>query len=98
MSGVQRIAAAYLVLATVFSTACFKSKIVATRVPSTSNGGVPLGPNGKSLKLNGVSYALPRTVVKVDVPVTMSIETPAELEEFTPCFFSETVSRRDSPS
>jgi hypothetical protein len=82
--------AIYLVLISIFSSACFKSKIEATRVPST---GAPVTAKGKPLKINGVTYALPRTVVKVDVPVKMTVDKPGELERFTPCFFSEEVSR-----
>jgi len=82
--------ATYLMLIAMFSSACFKSKIVATRIPSN---GPPVTANGKPLKINGVTYALPRTVIKVDVPVKLTVDTPGELERFTPCFFSEEVSQ-----
>lgn len=79
--------AVYLMLISMLSSACFKSKIVATRIASN---GPPATANGKTL--NGVTYALPRTVVKVDVPVKLTVDTPGGLERFTPCFFSEEVS------
>jgi len=86
MSNKQKTVAAYVLFAAMMSTACFKSKIVAKRVPTAAPA-----PGSKELKVNGVTYALPRTVVKVSVPVTMTIGSPGELEIFAPCFFSEEV-------
>jgi hypothetical protein len=86
MSNKQKTVAAYVLFAAMMSTACFKSKIVAKRVPTG-----PPAPVSKELKVNGVTYALPRTVVKISIPVKMTVESPGELEMFAPCFFSEEV-------
>jgi len=89
MPNKQMAIAAYVLVVALTFTACFKSKIVAKRVPTS---GPPLNPS--ELKVNGVTYALPRTVVKVSVPVTMASERPGELEIFAPCFFSEKVASK----
>jgi hypothetical protein len=40
--------------------------------------------------MNGVFYALPRTVVKVDVPIVRTNEQPGALALYTPCFLPGT--------
>jgi hypothetical protein len=69
-----------LLAITLVTAGCFEGKIVTTKVEK-------LPPNAPAPKMNGVFYALPRTVVKVDVPVNRVEKTPGEFVEFTPCFF-----------
>ena len=60
----------FLVLLTCLSilcAGCFKSKNVVNRIPPA---------NGKPLKLDGVSYALPRTIIKVALPFKRVDKTP----------------------
>lgn len=86
MSRIRKVALIYLLVTALFSAACFKSKIVAKRIP-----GSPLPAGAKNLRVDGVTYALPRTVIKVNVPVEMTVETPGVLERLAPCFLSEEV-------
>ena len=45
-------------------------------------------PEGKSnLKKNGVFYALPRTVERVEIPVIREDQKPGKYKEFAECFF-----------
>jgi hypothetical protein len=66
--------------ATILLAGCFEGKIVTTKV-------VKLPPNAPAPKMNGVFYALPRTVVKVDVPVNRVDKSPGEFADFKKCFF-----------
>jgi hypothetical protein len=61
---------------------CFKSKNVVKKIPPT---------DGKLVKLDGVPYALPRTVIKVALPFKKVDKAPGEFEAYTPCFFSPEV-------
>src|SRR6266481_1361165 len=74
----QKIAIAYLIMAASLLTGCFKSQNVVTKVRRT---------DGKALTLNGVSYALPRTVIQVAIPINRKEVAPGEYESFAPCFF-----------
>lgn len=65
---------------TILLAGCFEGKIVTTKLEK-------LPPNTRAPNLNGVFYALPRTVVKVDVPVNLVVKEPGEFVEFKPCFF-----------
>jgi len=70
-----------LLLITVFFTGCFESKTVVTRVQSH----VPGTPRPK---LNGVFFSLPRTVVKVDLPIVRTSRRAAQFSKLSPFFFS----------
>lgn len=58
---------------------CFESKVVTSKVTTAGAG--------NSQDMNGVFYALPRTVVKADVPVFRINQQPGALAIYTPCFF-----------
>src|SRR6185295_14652212 len=73
-TGLQMIKAALLVTFALAGTACFEGKVVTTKVKQGD-------------RLQGVVYALPRTVVKVDVPVDKETQSPGKFAAFTPCFF-----------
>jgi Domain of unknown function (DUF4831) len=60
------------------SSGCFKSKNVVTKIGSASRG---------SSRLDGVTYALPRTVIQARVPFKRKDKAVAEFEKYTPCFF-----------
>lgn len=68
-------------LAALVLTGCFESKVVTTKVPN--------GPLPNPAKMNGVFYALPRTVVKVDVPVVRVDKKPGKYQKFAECFFPD---------
>lgn len=80
-----------LILLSLLATGCFKSKTVVTRVPNGDGKSVPLNARRRPLTVDGVTYALPRTVIKVDVPVKRTVEAPGEFKEFAKCFFSDEV-------
>lgn len=61
---------------------CFESKVITSKVNPPSNP-------GQSGKMNGVFYALPRTVIKADVPVVKTVKKKGEFVQFTPCFFPD---------
>lgn len=76
----QKVLALFVLLAAVTSFGCFESKTVVTRVrPSAAGQPRP--------KMNGVMFALPRTVVKVDVPVVRERRTPGQFYALSPFFF-----------
>jgi uncharacterized protein DUF4831 len=75
---------AILVGVCVLASACFESKVVTSKV----NPQVPIA---KPTEMNGVFYALPRTVVKVDVPVVRVDKTPGQFASYTHCFFPDLV-------
>ncbi len=85
---VQRgsIAITYLsVVATLFSGCVAKN--VVTQVPP---------PHSQPAKMNGVFYALPRTVIVVSVPIKKTHADPGEFCEFAHCFFpGETVIKKE---
>jgi hypothetical protein len=72
------LALAALLAATLATAGCFESKIVTSKV-------VPHTSADKAKDMNGVFYALPRTVVKADVPVQRTNRQPGLLSHFTPC-------------
>lgn len=67
-----------LLAAALAMAGCFESKVVTSKV-------VPHTPADKEKEMNGVFYALPRTVVKADVPVVRTNRQPGLLSHFTPC-------------
>ncbi len=69
---------AFLLALTIISTGCFKSKNVVTKVGSASR---------RSPKLDGVTYALPRTVIQARIPFKRRDKAPGEFEQYAPCFF-----------
>lgn len=71
-----------LIVTAILCSGCFKSQNVVTKVPPAS---------GKLVKLDGVPYALPRTVIKVALPFKKVDKAPGEFEAYTPCFFSPDV-------
>lgn len=71
---------ALLVLA-LSAGACFESKVITSKVNPASPG--------DRRTMNGVFYALPRTVVKVDIPVVRTTKVPGALGVFTPCFLPD---------
>lgn len=72
------VAAALLAIAMTL-IGCFESKVVTSKVNPVSAG--------TTKDMNGVFYALPRTVVKADVPVNRTNKQPGALSVYTPCFF-----------
>src|SRR6185369_13625146 len=60
------------------ASGCFKSKNVVTKVGSAGRG---------SSRLDGVTYALPRTVIQARVPFKRTDKASGEFEKYTPCFF-----------
>ena len=79
---VGKAALAWILALSILTAGCFKSKNVVKRIPPA---------NGKSMSLDGVPYALPRTVVKVTIPFTRVDKSPGEFEPYTPCFFSPAI-------
>lgn len=77
----RRAALLLCMLAAVLPAAgCFESKVITSKVNPPSNP-------SRAEKMNGVFYALPRTVIKADVPVVKTVKKKAEFAEFAPCFF-----------
>jgi uncharacterized protein DUF4831 len=74
--------AACLVATALLFTGCFKSKNEVSKIPPV---------DGKLVKLDGVPYALPRTVVQARVPFKLKTKSPGEFEKYVPCFFSPQV-------
>jgi hypothetical protein len=62
------------------STACFESKIITSKVN-------PPDVQKSPRKMNGVLYALPRTIVRADVPVMRVEKEPGQFVEFIKCFY-----------
>lgn len=71
-----------LIVTAILCSGCFKSHNVVTKIPPAS---------GKPVRLDGVPYALPRTVIKVALPFKKVDKAPGEFEAYTPCFFSPDV-------
>lgn len=78
----RRALLALLLAIVIFCPSCFKSKNVVKKVGDPRNG---------SLKLDGVTYALPRTVLQARVPFKRTDSAPGEFEMYTPCFYSPEV-------
>lgn len=62
------------------TAACFEGKTVVTRVR-------PHAPGAAQPRMNGVLFALPRTVVKVDLPVIQEIKKAGQFAKLSPFFF-----------
>jgi hypothetical protein len=76
------LALALLLAAALAGAGCFESKVVTSKV-------TPLTEGNRARDMNGVFYALPRTVVKADVPVVRTDKQPGVFSTFTPCFFPD---------
>jgi hypothetical protein len=63
------------------ASGCFESKVTTSKVNPASPG--------DRRTMNGVFYALPRTVVKVDIPIVRTNKLPGVLAVFTPCFLPD---------
>ncbi|MDT7809759.1 MAG: hypothetical protein QOJ70_3572 [Acidobacteriota bacterium] len=83
MLKLRRMLVTCLLVSGLLNAACFKSKNVVTKVP-------PAGFT-KPVVLNGVPYALPRTIVTVRLPFKLVEKKPGELQSYAPCFFSREV-------
>lgn len=68
-----------LLITAAFATGCFESKIITTKLDDPKQ-------NPKK-SMNGVFYALPRTIVKVDVPIVKTEIKDAFYKQYAPCFF-----------
>jgi hypothetical protein len=66
-----------LVATSVTGQGVFKSKNVVTRVSPD--------------RLDGVSYALPRTIIHASLPFKRSDARPGEYEKYAPCFFPKDI-------
>lgn len=80
MSKLRKPLVTMLLAAAVLCAGCFRSKNVVTRVK----------PDG-SMRLDGVTYALPRTVVQVRIPFKSTAATPGLYERYAPCFFPKPI-------
>jgi hypothetical protein len=69
-----------MLAAAVLCAGCFKSKNVVTRVKPDGN-----------MRLDGVTYALPRTVVQARIPFKSVAATPGQYERYAPCFFPKSI-------
>lgn len=78
-SSLRTLVGVLLLLTVLITSACFEGKVVTTKVSPADAG--------KGKEMNGIFYALPRTIVKVDVPVVRTSKQPATFSVFTPCFF-----------
>lgn len=78
--------AAALVFAAL-SAACVARNVV-TRVDKTD----------KSMKSEGVIYALPRTVINTELPVVETVKTPGKFMKYTKCFFFRPEDKNTPPS
>lgn len=74
----SRLALAPLLAVVLPAAGCFESKVVTSKVLTPTSAGA-------AKDMNGVFYALPRTVVKADVPVVRVNKRPGLLSHFTPC-------------
>lgn len=73
-----KICLVFLTAASLWFSGC-TAKTVVTRV-------TPSGPD-RSNDMNGVFYALPRTVIQVDVSVKKTVEKKGKYQKFAECFF-----------
>ncbi|MET0649720.1 MAG: DUF4831 family protein [Pyrinomonadaceae bacterium] len=69
-----------LLAAAILCAGCFKSENVVTKVK----------PDG-DMRLDGVTYALPRTVVQVRIPFKSIDAKPGLYERYAPCFFPKSI-------
>lgn len=81
MSRTKTALALALCVTGILNSACFEGKTVVTRVQ-------PPVPGAPRPKLNGVFFALPRTVVKVDLPVIREVKKAGQFSKLSPFFFS----------
>src|ERR1700752_3294902 len=82
MQSNRRALLALLLAITIICPGCFKSKNVVKKVGDRRNG---------SFRLDGVTYALPRTVLQARVSFKRTDSAPGEFEMYTPCFYSPEV-------
>lgn len=75
-TSLQVLRAMLLLSMSVCAVACFEGKIVTTKVRKGDNR-------------EGVLYALPKTVVRVDVPIDREDKKPGKYSLFAPCFFPD---------
>lgn len=76
-----------LLLFLLATCACFSSSKTEVSKIGVDKKGNPLSTrNGKPIKMNGVFYALPRTKVKVKVPVKREDQYPGKFADFAKCF------------
>jgi len=68
-----------LLLVSVLTVGCFEGKIVTTKLKDAEQ-------NPKQL-MHGVFYALPRTIVKVDVPIVKTEMKMGVYSQYAHCFF-----------
>lgn len=80
MNKLQNLLGTCLLIIAVLCSGCFKSKNVVSKIPPA---------DGKLLKLDGVPYALPRTVVQVKITVKRTDKAPGQFGSYAPCFFSK---------
>lgn len=66
--------------------ACPKGKVKVSKVPPTPN---VANQSTNNNRLNGVFYSLPRTIIRVTVPVVATQKTRARYSIFTPFFFPD---------
>jgi hypothetical protein len=76
-----------LLLFLLMTCGCFSSSKTEVSKIGVDEKGNPLTMrNGKAIKMNGVFYALPRTKVKVKVPVKREDQYPGKFADFAKCF------------
>jgi hypothetical protein len=71
-----------LPLLTMLTTGCPSSKLVVTKVEPATAG-------TKGPKISGVFYALPRTVIKIDVPLVRKDYAPGKYAKYAKFFFPD---------
>lgn len=76
-----------LLLFLLTTCACFSSSKTEVSKIGVDEKGNPLKTrNGKTIKMDGVFYALPRTRVKVRVPIKRDDQYPGKFADFVKCF------------
>jgi hypothetical protein len=80
MASRRKALALFLLVAAFATSGCFESKTVVTRVSKHASG-------RPRPKMNGVLFALPRTIVKADIPVIRERRSPGQFYALSPFFF-----------
>lgn len=94
----RKLLASALFSLALFCTGCPHSKTVVKKVePQTLPVAGAAAKSTKAPKMNGVFYALPQTVLKLDVPITRKDLEPGKYAEFAGFFFpgEEAVEKKD---
>jgi hypothetical protein len=94
----RKLLAGVLFSLALFCTGCPNSKTVVKKVePQTPPPAGAPASTKKPPKMNGVFYALPQTVLKLDVPITRKDLEPGKYAEFAGFFFpgEEAVEKKD---